>query len=179
MRIKKDLTLRFPWEGATEAWVRSTSSKQLWRVDGHMSYDDLIQEGYVVYMTCLQKYEHKANNQRWFMSLFMRAFTNRITDLANARTKYPDALDEDVMELESPESMEPDAFLDLLPEELKEVAMAFINAPEELFSQLSRMWNVSGHRQRGRSTAIRQLSGTLGLDGKDVRGEIHKVIKGD
>lgn len=70
-------------------YIAKTARKQFWRVARYYALDDLIQDGYLAYAICLERYGHKAENIRHFTSLVKTVYSNHITDLANARTKAP------------------------------------------------------------------------------------------
>ena len=142
------------------------------------TFDDLVQEGYIVYFRCLREYASKVDNRAWFMSLFKTAYTNHLTDLARARIHEPDADVDVVLErMSTQEPVELSTLVDILPDELVQVVTTFVEAPEELFDALSRLWNDSGNKRRNRKNAIRQLSSALGLGGRDVRAEIHEALR--
>lgn len=69
-----------------ERWIFKTATKNFWRVAGGYELEDLIQDGYVVWVTCRNRYRHVMDKPH-FMALFKTSYINHITDLANKRTK--------------------------------------------------------------------------------------------
>lgn len=74
-------------------WIYRTARRHYWRVASWYDLDDLIQEGFLAYQKCQVKYARLARkrnprpeDRRNFMALVMRAFENRIHDLASKRT---------------------------------------------------------------------------------------------
>ena len=70
-------------------YIYKQARKNLWRVAAFYELSDLIQDGFLAYAICRERYGYKVENQKHFMSLCQRVFSNHITDLANARTKAP------------------------------------------------------------------------------------------
>lgn len=68
-------------------WIVRTARKHYWRVAAYHDLDDLIQEGLLAYAICRARYRDKVQNRRHFMALVQVVYMNRITDLANERTK--------------------------------------------------------------------------------------------
>lgn len=68
-------------------WIIKYAKKNYWRVASWYDLEDLIQDGLLAYALCRQKYGHRVENRRHFMSLVQVVFANHVTDLANARTK--------------------------------------------------------------------------------------------
>jgi hypothetical protein len=50
-------------------------------------FDDLIQEGYVVYDRCRRRYAATVENAKHFMRLYQVSFINRVHQVANIRTR--------------------------------------------------------------------------------------------
>jgi hypothetical protein len=81
-----------------QRWIQNTAYRLRWRIAGWYDVIDLIQDGYVCYCKCRDKYalqdpdpgENALNTdnptkeqRRQFMSLVQRAFINRIHTLSN------------------------------------------------------------------------------------------------
>ena len=66
-----------------EGWLHRYAAKQHWKV-AHFLYDveDLIQDGYVAWYTCANRYSHVTDYGR-MMSLFKITYANHITGLAS------------------------------------------------------------------------------------------------
>jgi hypothetical protein len=74
------------WEGSVEGWVVNYINAQLWRVRPHMDFDDMYQEAFLCFALCAEHYPLVVDPPH-FMSLFKRAFVNRVTGMSNRRTK--------------------------------------------------------------------------------------------
>ena len=77
-------------------WVLKMAHQHVWRMPSDMDFDDLVQEGFLCYAICRQRY--KVENKSHMMSLVKITFINQITDLANKRTRQPDVLMSDIIE---------------------------------------------------------------------------------
>lgn len=71
-------------------WIVKTARKNYWRMPAYVGLDDLIQEGLLAYAICKARYRDTVENKRHFMALVQVVFLNRITDLANERTRGDD-----------------------------------------------------------------------------------------
>lgn len=67
-------------------WIMNTTKLNFWRVAGWYEFDDLVQDGFLHYQRIVTKYSH-VKEPKQMMSLFQRAFTNHIHDLAKKRTR--------------------------------------------------------------------------------------------
>ncbi len=77
-----------------KGYISNQARKHLWRVQPLYDYDDLVQEGYVCFAICKNKYGH-VETASHFMSLFKTTFQNQIHDLASARTKQQQVYEEE------------------------------------------------------------------------------------
>jgi len=106
-------------------WIVNTARQNYWRVASWYQLDDLIQDGYLCYSKIAAKYE--TTNQKHFMALVQRTFSNHITDLARNRGRLNEV---PVSEL----SDSPDTFFDSVMEphnEAADVAALLLDAPLE------------------------------------------------
>lgn len=74
------------WKGSIEGWVVNYLSANAWRTQPEHDFDDLLQEAYILFMVCQERYTH-VTEERHFFSLFRRALTNRVNDLSVVRSK--------------------------------------------------------------------------------------------
>lgn len=74
------------WEGAIEGWVVNFITKNVWRTKPAYDWCDLYQESYLCYDRCVHMYPEVVEAPH-FMRLVQVTTLNRITDLANKRTK--------------------------------------------------------------------------------------------
>lgn len=77
--------VRFLDQGARQ-WIYKTACKNLWRVSTFYELDDLIQDGFMCFALCREKYSQRVENSKHFMSLLQTVFRNHITDLSNDRS---------------------------------------------------------------------------------------------
>lgn len=52
----------------------------------YLAEEDLIQESHLIFLKLKLRYT-EVDNPRWFMTLYKRAFSNRITDLSNKKSR--------------------------------------------------------------------------------------------
>lgn len=172
------------WEGPVAGWAVNHAAQNVWRVSRDYEVADLIGEAYVVYARCAKRYPALDTPQH-FMSLFQRAFSNRIHDLANANTRRR----REVSRAPRPgdgESHEAAAAgwvgeldcdgelavkLRQAPSEVKQVLALFLNAPQELLDIALGSWRGEDRRRAdGGSEAVNRL---LGLpQGRDILKEV-------
>lgn len=112
-------------------WLITHAKKNYWKVSGHMDLDDLIQEGFICYAKCNQKYP-MGLEPRHFMALVKTTFENHIRTLSAARHKRVDwpmdqLIDRDVdwkvpeIEIAEPEEQTFAVTLSQLPAELRKL----------------------------------------------------------
>lgn len=157
-------------EGA-ERWLKSKAAKEHWRVASWYELVDLIQDGYVCWYKCANRY-CKVTEVKHLMSLFKRTFCNHIHDLARAKMLESQAIvpnDDD----EVPDVADYSAFDDVqLRARLKE-------APAHVAEILSRLTDDAflkalrkPHRRfldGTRQTTNEKLCGMVNLDPAEVR----------
>lgn len=73
-----------------KGWIVNQARKNYWRVAGWYELDDLIQDAYMCYAKCNQRYPMNLE-QRHFMSLVARTFQNHCHTLAARRAQQLDA----------------------------------------------------------------------------------------
>lgn len=75
-------------------WIRATAYKRAWQLQGYEP-EDLIQEAYICYSKCRDRYSHNFSNPptkddlKWFMSLVKTTVHNHITSLARQQMRRP------------------------------------------------------------------------------------------
>jgi len=80
--------MQIEWNGAIENWTKKFISKNLWRFEGSYEFDDLMQDCFIKFMFCRDKYKDTAENMAHFMSLYKRAVVNHFHDKANETTNH-------------------------------------------------------------------------------------------
>ena len=136
---------------ALKRWITKTAWKEHWRVASWFEIGDLIQEGYLCYLKCRNKYTlgppepgHQAldtttpddKQRRHFMALVQRAYFNRIMTLAN---QYTQGREEPIQAREG--ETENTVLEQMLPpqSEVASVVSALVHAPVELQEALSKV----------------------------------------
>lgn len=71
----------------TRQWLLRTVAKNYWRVCTYYEFEDLVQDGYMVFLLVKQKYEGRGFTDSHISNLFKRSFINHIHDLSNKRTR--------------------------------------------------------------------------------------------
>lgn len=67
-------------------WIYKTARENLWRVQGHIEIDDLVQDGFMFWHRIVTRYPNvTATKHR--MGLFKTAFTNHIHDLSKKKSR--------------------------------------------------------------------------------------------
>jgi len=124
-------------------WIVNHAKRNYWRVASWYDIEDLIQDGFVCYCKCLERYGHLLE-QRHFMALVKITFINHIHDLSSQSSKNPsvhtapisdvmradcenvnEALDE--LAAPVPEEATFRVLLGQLPRELKELVNTLLN----------------------------------------------------
>jgi hypothetical protein len=73
------------FSGAVEKMVSKMAYKYFWRTQPDFGPDDLIQEGFLLFVEITERY--KIENERHLQTLMCRSFFNRIHRLSNTRTR--------------------------------------------------------------------------------------------
>lgn len=169
----RKLSWRPSWKGVLENYSKKTCSHHLWRVE-HLGFEfeDLLQEAWIVYRTCREKY-HYVTEPQHFMSLFMTSLSNRITDLSNKSAAEADTFSEiELSETDHWGQIEQEAELRLrmsrlqdASEEVRKVINLIFRAPEALLKSIGFGQGV----KRGDPTLTnRQLCSLLGYDSNQI-----------
>lgn len=75
-----------PDEGAV-GWIHAYARRNFWRVSSWYELKDLVQDGYLHYYRCVDRYSAVVENRRHFMALFKRVYSVHIITLSNHRTQ--------------------------------------------------------------------------------------------
>lgn len=70
-------------------WIIKTARKNFWKVSGYCDVEDLIQDGFVCYSKCNQRYPADLE-QRHFMALVQTTFLNHIKTVSAMRHRKVD-----------------------------------------------------------------------------------------
>lgn len=113
MKIK----FRPRWNAALQGHAVNVIRKFYPRLVSDYEFDDLLQEAFIVYMRCKERYGATVDNPRWFMALFSRSLVNKLINLTEKAGRYIsiEALDEDFPE---PATQYDEAYMTCLLREL-------------------------------------------------------------
>lgn len=159
------------FEGPIQGWTVNYCRKHAWKTEGSQQWDDLMQEAYLVFLRCVERYPD-VEEAPHFMALYKRAWANEMTDLANKDTAlrqevpFPTTIvDGDVIELEVMGEHYHDGNLATLlrqaPKEVLMVLNLFLNAPNEIVELALSGWR--GRDKRCRAGGSRKICQLLGL----------------
>lgn len=164
----------FEFAGPIEGWVVNGMKANYFRVERTLSREEYLQEAYLVYLRVLRKYEGTVTEPKHFMSLFKRAWTNELNDLATKDTHHRQMVAMPTMRSDDGDEAEVDVLGDLdndgmlatmirqAPSEVVMVLNLFLNAPQELLELALQSWRGKDRRyNHGGSERICRL---LGLD---------------
>jgi len=150
-------------------WMFKHAQKNFWRVSRFYEFDDLVQDGYMCYAICVNRYKDIKTPEH-LMSLFKITYINHIHDLATKQSicaeqpvaDLPPQLAERLADLVGAEDV---AVLSLMmkqaPEPIKQVLQLFQN--EE---KLKILRSAFREREGGRETFNERLCKLIGLDPK-------------
>lgn len=160
-------------------WIKNTASKNFWRVAEYYEFEDLVQDGGLVYARIVSRYP--GLNQKQLMALFKTAYINHIHDLSKKASRI-----EYVREAEMPHPL---AFLLEGEDADQDPDFAFIirQLPASIARVISRMNNEGrGHPFRRRPDLSREtsneracrLAGGLDPSKRDIREAVRAYLSG-
>jgi hypothetical protein len=136
------------FDSGLEGWIKRTARENYWRVSKWYELQDLVQDGYLCYLKCRNKYAmcepdpgaqklnvwtHPSNGQRkHFMALVKRTFFNHIMTLSSDFAAM--SVEESECDLEPRADGQPVLVEELAPVEAEELSVfiAVKNAPAEI-----------------------------------------------
>lgn len=159
------------FKGPIEGWVVNHLRTNYWKVGRTMAREDVLQEAYLVFLRCKQKYP-KMDTPQHFMSLFKTSWSRQFINFANADTEsrvlteMPIIRTEDGdVELDVAGERDNDGYLSVLlsqaPAEVLLVLNLFLQAPQELLEIALSSW--VGKDRRCRAGGSKKINQMLGL----------------
>ena len=130
------------WKGVVEGYTKNQSVKFIRNFNKNPLYEleDLMQEGYVLYIKVIEKYK-EINEPKHLMSLYKSTLKNRFNEIANellelTKRVYVKRVDDEKSEnifdsISSEENTEFRTLLSTAPDEIKDVLMLMFNTPQE------------------------------------------------
>lgn len=160
------------FKGPIEGWLTNYCAANQWRTRGLAEFDDLLQDGYIVFARCAARYP-ELDAPEHFMALYKTAWINHFNDLSvkatRIRNESADQLSDGESERVSADSLvgesDNDGYLSVLiaeaPREVKLVLSLFLNAPSELLDAALLGWR--GKDRRCRTNGSKVICRLLGL----------------
>lgn len=157
--------------GAFKGLAVNLCRRSQWRVSHLMAMEDLLQEAYLVFHRCTERYPEVVDAPQ-FMALYQTALTNHITDLARRSTLFHETCSP-LPRDENDEPIMPDGIGELdnegmlrimvrqAPREIKMVLSLMLNAPTELTEVVLSSWRGTDRRKRGNGSE--RINRALGL----------------
>jgi len=153
VRIKAGYVPEF--KGPIEGYLVNSITREGWRVAETHDRDDLMQEGYLVFIRCAARYP-LLDTAKHFMALFKRAWANHVNDLSTKATRarqvgYKEPEDwlrrpvEQIGETDNAGVLA--AMVRQAPREVMLVLNLFLSAPNELLALAMRNWDESKPEQ--------------------------------
>lgn len=145
---------RHSFKGPIEGYVVNFLLRDLWKLEPTHGFHDALNEAWVVFDRVAKAYPDVEDKH--FMALFKRAWSNHVVDLAKKATRQRDEIPVSAIVAESVGERHNSGYLHILikqmPSELAAVVRLFLSAPEELLKE------VTGTR---RATKKRQISNAM------------------
>lgn len=172
------------WAGPIQGWTVRYSHQHFWRVADTMQWEDVMQEAYLVFMRCSNRYPVTDTPQH-FMALYKRAWINHMNDLSNGSSNQKTEISDQVMTDDGPStidqvgSLDNDGYLRVLvneaPEEVRMVLALLVNAPQELIDLAMSGWN--GPDRRKKANGSQRICQMLGIPQHiDVMGMVREYF---
>jgi hypothetical protein len=170
------------FDSGLQGWLKRTAKTEHWRVAGWQSVEDLVQEGYICYCKCRDRYTLGAPDlghqdlctdtpnsaqRKHFMSLVQRSFYNRVYTLA---MRYP-ATREQPLTMCSNERGEPLSIEDSLPPQPEEISVliAVLHAPTEISEAIVKLVNDGVDGSKYLRSRLRTNNGRVTLGRRALR----------
>ena len=144
------------WKGVVEGYTKNQATKFMRNFNKTALYEleDLMQEGYLLYMKVIEKYK-EINEPKHLMSLYKSALKNRFSEVANellelSKTVYIEQPTDDESEnvfnkITSSVNTEFRTLLSTAPTEIKDLLFLIFDTPQEYLEILG----LNKKRRRG------------------------------
>ena len=76
------------WIGPIEGYTVNVVRRAYPLLAAEHEFEDLLQEAYIKYLTCVRVYRGRVTNGAWFMALYKRALNNHLRSLLHRHTRY-------------------------------------------------------------------------------------------
>jgi hypothetical protein len=160
-------------------WIYKAARENLWRVSGHIDFDDLVQDGFLFWTRILNRYPNVTHRPHQ-MALFKTAFNNHIHDLSKKKSRL-ELVNESDMDVPLDFMLEGDD-----PGQDPDLSFIVAQLPPALMRVLARMLEGSDaapYRLRldhSRETTNERLCRFAGLDPskRDVQSAVLQYLQG-
>lgn len=173
-------------DAGIRGWLVNEARQQYWRVKTWYEFDDLVQDGYMIYSKCYARYYHTytKDHNRQLMAIVQVSFKNYVHTLTQRRGVTTELPFSQVL----PAAAEADALERLMPaeEELGTITVLINNAPAEIAEVITALLqDATGFlRKRAFRRAIRETTNEYfcRLVGKDpltndLRGKVQAYFR--
>lgn len=177
--MKRQRLFKPSMDQGVQGWIFNTARENFWRVAEYYEFEDLLQDGGMIWAKIVRRYPG-AENQKQFMALFKRAFTNHIHDLSKKASaiRY-------VREAEMPETFE--GLLEMSdPDQDPDVLLLIRQLPPAIMRALRKMYAEGREHpfrlrlDGSRETTRERLCRLAGLDpaARDLRNALQAHLSG-
>ena len=160
---------RVRMDAGARRWLLSAAQQNLWRIASWYDFDDLVQDGMLLYYHVCERYP-EATDPRHIMRLFQRTFLNHCHNLSRKQRVKMEVVDTDFVQHHCTAH---DHFADLL--------LWLAEAPDEVRRLLQALirdgWKMDGpYAPSGRrETTNERLCALVGADHNSVN--LHRVLR--
>lgn len=161
-------------DSVTSRWLVAYSARNYWRVAPYIDFEDLLQDGQLVFWRVRRKYLGRRSSAH-LINTFKASFINHMHDLASARTHSPIEVQVDVL----PQPIEQEtqtllAAIAMAPFHIREAIKVFTS--EEGLALLRRPYRLRGDGSR--ETLNERLCKIAGFDAKriDLAGSLKQFL---
>lgn len=133
-------------DSTTKKWLLAFARDNFWRVADHIEFEDLLQDGFVIFYRVRNKYREQGRTHKHIINTFKLSVRNHLHDLATQRTRCPYEFQDD-----------PDKYISLSPRMLPHqlVELAILQAPFRVRETLAVLASESGRRKLRKPYRIR------------------------
>lgn len=151
-----------------EGYTLNFIKKNYWKVRNSMEFEDVLQQAYSVFLTCVEKY--KDVEQKHLMALYKRMLYNEFVDLAKIDSclkNQQSTCEHEGEELDYFNTIvdrsQPSAIFLLkvkdAPDELKTIINTILNAPLEVLQTVESAWSGRNKRKKYQNNMLCELFG--------------------
>lgn len=114
------------FEGPIEGWAKNYITKNRWRVEDYIDFDDLMQDAYEYFLIVRDRYPD-ITEPKHFMALFKRCLSNHFHDLSKTRTRHENTMAVETSEASQTVADEVPSVVAKCPQFVEELALVLAN----------------------------------------------------